>query len=628
MRFIPPAIARRTISIALTGLLAMTMLTACSEEPTPTPTRTATPTATATPTPTARPTPEPTATPTPAATPEPTPTRASAAVSAEEAVRASCNLMTTPYDATTTASAPGEEWRWEVRYSGADRHEVQTIAAPDDTLIFRIEQIIKDRTRYYRESTAENPGVYGEWFVMETNVPQSLSLPCLEPSSFERGASGSYSEPHYTSWMFLSEEEGSVRNEYWADSTGRPIRALRTFYPPDAEESGGTRAASDTGTGVLEFTYSGFGEPNIITAPIATPAPTPAATPTPIPGCPAGVQCYPLHEWPPFTAIYTTPGDSLYADHTNYRPLETIRLEWNAIDDWKATVIEAEAIDLGYRIHDTTGSWKQQRGRTYTSYNAALDVMESDELGERSYVSPPGGVEPISQSMYQLAERTDGTLLRVGADVCEGEACHQVTTGTRSAADDVAFGRRFRFSAINHIVYTDDEWRIPLESGSFDVQQLQIQPTEPDPMACQTNLREIIVSASLEDQGWSTGCPSTHRSGAFAHYYTFDLGEEQMVSIEAVSPTVDLYLYLLSGAGKTGSVIAENDDLSPTQSLASGLERRLSAGTYTAEVTTNQTGQQNGSFSLTVQAPAPTPTPTPTPLPPPTPTPFAGGGNS
>ena len=51
MRFIPPAITRRTISIALTGLLAMTVLTACSEEPTPTPTRTATPTATATPTP-------------------------------------------------------------------------------------------------------------------------------------------------------------------------------------------------------------------------------------------------------------------------------------------------------------------------------------------------------------------------------------------------------------------------------------------------------------------------------------------------------------------------------------------------------------------------------------------------
>ena len=96
--------------------------------------------------------------------------------------------------------------------------------------------------------------------------------------------------------------------------------------------------------------------------PTATPAPTPAATPTPIPGCPAGVQCYPLHEWPPFTAIYTTPGDSLYADHTNYRPLETIRLEWNAIDDWKATVIEAEAIDLGYRIHDTTGSWEAAEG--------------------------------------------------------------------------------------------------------------------------------------------------------------------------------------------------------------------------------------------------------------------------
>ena len=127
------------------------------------------------------------------------------------------------------------------------------------------------------------------------------------------------------------------------------------------------------------------------------------------------------------------------------------------------------------------------------------------------------------------------------------------------------------------------------------------------------------MSASLDAQLWNTSCVSTHRSGAFAHYYTFDINEEQTVSIEAVSSTVDLYLYLLSGVAKTGNVIAENDDLSPGESLASGLERRLSAGTYTAEVTTNQTGEQDGSFSLTVQAPAPTAIPAPTPTPTPTP---------
>ena len=115
-----------------------------------------------------------------------------------------------------------------------------------------------------------------------------------------------------------------------------------------------------------------------------------------------------------------------------------------------------------------------------------------------------------------------------------------------------------------------------------------------------------------------------------------------MVTIEAESSTVDLYIYLLSGASKTGSVIAENDDLSGSgsgasgrarstggSSHASGIERRLSAGTYTAEVTTNETGKQSGAFSLNVQTPvpAPTPTPTPTPTATPMPTPEPRNGN-
>ena len=189
----------------------------------------------------------------------------------------------------------------------------------------------------------------------------------------------------------------------------------------------------------------------------------------------------------------------------------------------------------------------------------------------------------------------------------------------RAAASQGTQGRRYqRPRRSQDQVFTDDEWRIPLTGRSLEVFQGAAAgdtadhsrprrlPDEP--------ARGHRVSQSWKTQQWSTSCcPSTHRSGAFAHYYTFDINKEQTVSIEAASPTVDLYLYLLSGAAKTGNVIAENDDLSPGESLASGLERRLSAGTYTAEVTTNQTGEQNGSFSLTVQAPAPTPTPTPTP---------------
>ena len=190
-------------------------------------------------------------------------------VSAAEA----CNLMDTPYDTLATASAPGEEWRWEMRDSGPDRHIVITATAPDGTLIGKAEEIVKDRTRYSRESTRDNAEVYGEWRVHGTNVPRSLSLPCLDPSSFEEGASGSSDEPHFTSERFLSEEEGAMRNEFWADATGRPTRARRTFFPPEYD------GVSNTETGVMEFTYSGYGEPNVIEAPCASAAPDQAGNP-------------------------------------------------------------------------------------------------------------------------------------------------------------------------------------------------------------------------------------------------------------------------------------------------------------------------------------------------------------
>ena len=190
-------------------------------------------------------------------------------VSAAEA----CNLMDTPHDTVMTASAPGEKWRWEIRDSGPDRHIVIIVTAPDDSLIGKAEHIIKDRTRYTRRSTPTNPDVYGDWRVHGTNVPTAFSLPCVNPGSFEEGTSGSSDEPDFTSEVFLSDEEGAMRNEFWVDSTGRPTRALRTTFPPEYD------GVSNTETGVIEFTYSGYGEDNVIEAPCASAAPNQADNP-------------------------------------------------------------------------------------------------------------------------------------------------------------------------------------------------------------------------------------------------------------------------------------------------------------------------------------------------------------
>ena len=103
---------------------------------------------------------------------------------------------------------------------------VITTIGSDGTLIGKADEIIKDRTRYARASTPGNPEVYGEWRVHGTDVPRSFSIPCLDTSSFDEGASGTSDEPHFTSERFLSEEEGAMRERvlgrFFGASTHEP----------------------------------------------------------------------------------------------------------------------------------------------------------------------------------------------------------------------------------------------------------------------------------------------------------------------------------------------------------------------------------------------------------------------
>ena len=161
----------------------------------------------------------------------------------------------------------------EIRDSGPDRHVVNTITATDGTLIGKFEAITKHRTMYSRESMPEHPETYGGWRIVGTDLSGSSSIPCLDPSSFDASASGPSDEAHLTTETFLSEEEGSMRNEYWADSTGRPIRSRRTVFPPNYD------GVNNIEISVIEFAYSDYGKPNIIEAPCASAAPDEADNP-------------------------------------------------------------------------------------------------------------------------------------------------------------------------------------------------------------------------------------------------------------------------------------------------------------------------------------------------------------
>ena len=252
-----------SLELLLPALLLLTGCGTAAPEPVPPSSPTSTPIPAAGLTPTLRPVTDPT--PTAVSTPTPTSAPAIAGVA--------CNLINTPFDAMVTGAALFTGLKAEFRYSGSDEHFLTTFSDPEGVLVGKDEHIFKDDTFYKRESAPGSPEVYGEWRV-QPNVRQLFTRPiCLDPSSVEEAASSSSGEPHYVSERFLSEQEGAVRDEYWADSAGWPIRRRRTFFPP------GYDGSSNAEIRVVEYTYSGYGELNIIEAPCARAMPDEADNP-------------------------------------------------------------------------------------------------------------------------------------------------------------------------------------------------------------------------------------------------------------------------------------------------------------------------------------------------------------
>lgn len=202
-------------------------------------------------------------------------------VSAQEA----CDLMGVPYDYHATSTADGLSWTIEMRHSGDDRHDVLTARdVATNEVVYRGETVVKDHTLYSRETMrGGDQDVFGPWERETTRVPPVFSsLPCIDTSSYS-ARSADNGEAHFRTVRFLSEEEGDVVDEFWADSVGRPVRARRSLYGPETEgpaEPGAARGArsSDSNAAiVLAITYSGYGDANVITAP-TLPTPTPAPT--------------------------------------------------------------------------------------------------------------------------------------------------------------------------------------------------------------------------------------------------------------------------------------------------------------------------------------------------------------
>ncbi len=132
-------------------------------------------------------------------------------------------------------------------------------------------------------------------------------------------------------------------------------------------------------------------------------------------------------------------------------------------------------------------------------------------------------------------------------------------------------------------------------------------PAPGKPSGCDVSSLGTIGSDDRESRvtHWDKSCASENRSGRYARFYSFTVTGNQDVRIDLLSaddPEIDTYLYLISGASKTGAVLAQDND--GRDGGNSRITRRLAPGTYTVEATTFASGKI-GRFAMSVEVEKP-----------------------
>ena len=159
---------------------------------------------------------------------------------------------------------------------------------------------------------------------------------------------------------------------------------------------------------------------------------------------------------------------------------------------------------------------------------------------------------------------------------------------------------------------TDSGLTLTLAAGSYTIEAttynagtagsftLTISPAGSDTVPVPDSVcRESLPADSFASR-WAAGCESEVRSGSYARYYTFTLGQGSEVTITLTSETegVDPYLYLRTGTAQSGVQLYDNDDHDGSTRV-SQIQETLAVGTYTVEVTTYNSGE-TGNFFMAV----------------------------
>ena len=237
----------------------------------------------------------------------------------------------------------------------------------------------------------------------------------------------------------------------------------------------------------------------------------------------------------------------------------------------------------------TTGTWSSDcesegRSGSYARY-FTFTLEEVTEVGVR--------LESAEDTYLFLREGSgrNGRILHEHDDI-------EKLTNTNSMIYESLQPGDYTIEATTYHPARTGEFTLTVWGLSVTVEPPVSPAPEPSPEPSADECLEAVTRDGSIVGNWIAGCESEGRSGSYALYYSFALTRNTEIAIRLDS-VIDTYLYVREGEGRDGTVLHEHDDIERLANTNSMIRETLTAGIYTVEATTYESGVA-GEFTLTI----------------------------
>ena len=374
-------------------------------------------------------------------------------------------------------------------------------------------------------------------------------------------------------YLFLLGSDGQVIGEDDDGGEGTNSRIVRELAAGTYTVEATTYAAGTTG----DFTLS-------ITAPVSVT----------VPGVPRDLSAVSSASGSSVSLSWSAPSDDGGATITGYE--YRYKRSSNSSTWWPSW------LSVGSTSKTVSGL---SSGVSYDFEVRAVNSQGEGSAASRTVTTLATPVVVVSQSSLSVGEGLEASYTVSLSSVPSGSVTIVISEGSDAIsvshsqiilrADDWSSGREVTVRGWED-ADTEDETATITHTAPGSTETVSVTVVDNDvPSWCSGSVDVTGGSGSVSDS-WVSSCESANRSGSYARWYDFTLGEDGEVTIDLESGT-DPYLFLL---GSDGQVIGEDDD--GGEGTNSRIVRELAAGTYTVEATTYAAGT-TGAFTLSITAP-------------------------